>query len=77
MNAQEFQNDKLHIINWITQLQDYSLIEKIKSLMPTTDISDEQKAAIDKALDSVEKNGTLDHNDVMAETKKRYPHLFK
>lgn len=33
MNIQDFQNDKLSIINWVTQLQDQNLIEKIKELM--------------------------------------------
>lgn len=33
MNNHKLQNDKLHLINWITQIQDHALIEKIKSLM--------------------------------------------
>ena len=33
MDNQKLQNDKLHLINWITQIQDHALIEKIKSLM--------------------------------------------
>lgn len=33
MNHKQFQNDKLHLISWIAQIQDYHLIEKIKSLM--------------------------------------------
>ena len=33
MDNQKLQNDKLHLINWITQIQDHTLIEKIKSLM--------------------------------------------
>ena len=33
MNTPQFQNDKLKIINWITQLEDAALVEKIKSLM--------------------------------------------
>lgn len=33
MDNIKLQNDKLHLINWITQIQDHTLIEKIKSLM--------------------------------------------
>ena len=37
MDNQKLQNDKLHLINWITQIQDHTLIEKIKSLMSASD----------------------------------------
>ena len=74
MNIQELQNDKLNIINWISQLQDYSLVEKVKSIMSSPDaclLSNEQKKAIDEALQSIETKGTTPHNAVMEETKKR------
>jgi hypothetical protein len=79
MNAQQLQNDKLNIINWISQLQDYSLLEKVKSLMSSSDeclLSNEQKKAIDEGIQSIETNGTISHNIVMEETKKRFPHLY-
>ena len=79
VNTQQLQNDKLNIINWITQLQDDSLVEKIKSIMSSSDkclLSNEQKNAIDEALISVKTKGTTSHNSVMEETKNRYPHLF-
>ena len=79
MNTQQLQNDKLNIINWISQLQDYSLVEKIKELMSSTEtclLTNEQKNAIDEALHSIENKGTLHHNVVMEETKKRFPHLY-
>jgi hypothetical protein len=79
MNAQQLQNDKLNIINWISQLQDYNIIEKVKSIMSSSDIcllSNEQKMAKDEAIQSIEIKGTTPHNVVMEETKKRFPHLF-
>ncbi len=79
MNIQQLQNDKLNIINWISQLQDYSLVEKVKSIMSSPDaclLSNEQKKAIDEALQSIETKGTTPHNTVMEETKKRFPHLY-
>lgn len=36
MDHKQLQSDKLHLINWIIQIQDYTLIEKIKSLMSTS-----------------------------------------
>lgn len=39
MDTQKLQNDKLHLIQWITQIQDHILIEKIKSLMCTSNES--------------------------------------
>ena len=78
-NTQQLQNDKLSIINWITQLQDDSVVEKIKSIMSSSDkcsLSNDQKNAIDKSLISIKTKGTKPHNKVVEETKKRYPHLF-
>lgn len=78
MDIEQLQKDKLHIINWISQLQDYSLVEKIKSIMSSPDaclLSDAQKNAIDEALQSIETKGTTPHNTVMEETRKRFPHL--
>ena len=79
MNTQQLQNDKLSIISWMSQLEDFSLVEKVKSIMRSTDtclLSDEQKNAIDEALQSIELKGTTPHNSVMEETKKRFPHLY-
>lgn len=79
MNIQQLQNDKLSIINWISQLEDYSVIEKVKSIMSSPDeclLSNEQKNGIDEALQSIKMNGTTPHNSVMEETKKRFPHLY-
>ena len=79
LNTQQIQADKLNIINWITQLQDDVIVEKIKSLMSASDIcllTNEQKEAIDDALISIKTKGTIPHNIVVEETKKRYPHLF-
>jgi hypothetical protein len=39
MDTQKLQKDKLYLIQWITQIQDHALIEKIKSLMSTSNES--------------------------------------
>ena len=79
MDTQQLQNDKLNIINWITELQDDSLIEKIKGLMRSskgTILTNEQKNAIDQAFESIHQKGTTSHNTVIEDTKKRFPHLY-
>ena len=79
MNIQQLQNDKLNIINWISQLQDYTIVEKVKSIMTSPDeclLTSEQKKAIDEGLQSIKAKGTTPHNIVMEETKKRFPHLY-
>lgn len=80
MNTQELQNDKLNIIHWISELQDYSVVEKIKSIMNTTkedSLSMEQKMAINDAFISIEQQGTVSHESVMEQTKKKFPNLFQ
>ncbi|QSB27224.1 type II toxin-antitoxin system Phd/YefM family antitoxin [Flavobacterium sp. CLA17] len=39
-------------------------------------LSDNQKAAIDEALEDVANGRIHSHQDVMEKTKKRFPHLF-
>ncbi|PKP40792.1 MAG: hypothetical protein CVT96_07660 [Bacteroidetes bacterium HGW-Bacteroidetes-13] len=68
--------------------KDDSQIEAVKAFMKalkikfeiskekTVTLSGEQKKAIDQALASIETKGTIEHNTVMEETKKRFPHLF-
>ena len=79
MSTQQLQKDKLNIINWISQLEDISLVEKLKAIMSSSEtclLSDLQKKAIDEALESIKTEGTTPHNTVMEETKKRFPHLY-
>ena len=39
-------------------------------------LSSDQKKAINQAIASIETKGTIEHNTVVEETKKRFPHLF-
>ena len=80
VNNQQIQSDKLNIINWITQLNDDTLLEKVKSIMSTSDLcllDIEQKNAIDEAFSSIKTEGTKSHSTIIEETKLRYPHLFE
>lgn len=40
MDVQDLQNDKLDLIHWISELQDYTVVEKIKEIMSSSLISD-------------------------------------
>ncbi|TAH03264.1 MAG: hypothetical protein EAZ15_03420 [Sphingobacteriales bacterium] len=79
MNLQQFEADKLNIINWINHLQDFDTVEKVKSLMPLSNVfelTEAQKNAIDEALISLETSKAIPHELVMKETKERFGHLF-
>lgn len=56
METPKLQNDKLKIINWITQLEDHSLVEKIKSLMEEQGqpylLTTEQQEILDSQVNS-------------------------
>jgi len=56
------------------------VVEKIKAIMSKNkdvSLTLEQKNAIDQAFVSIEKNGTKTHDDVMEQTKKKFPNLFQ
>ena len=45
--------------------------------LPEEDLSEEQKKAIDIALEEFERGEGIPHEVVMDETRKRYPKYFK
>ena len=64
------------IEDWNRIKEKYSGLEKDLQQDVYT-LSDEQEKAIDKALESVKKDGGMSHEEVMKETRKRFPQLFK
>lgn len=58
MDTQQLQNDKLNIIHWISELQDYSVVEKIKAIMSKNkdEIPQWQKDILDKRLNDYKNN---------------------
>jgi len=69
------QNEKLKLIEWITSLQDDSIIERIKLIKMQyspkdwwDEISDEEKAAIEEGLKDIREGRVVPHEEV----KKRY-----
>lgn len=80
MSTQKLQNDKLDIIHWINELDDYAVIAKLKSMMNTSkeeDLSLAQKRAIDEALISIDTEILQSHGTVMEQTRLKFPHLFQ
>ena len=80
MSSHQLEHDKLKLIHWITELRDNTVIEKLQKIMSSEQsekLSNNEKKAIDEAINSIDKKGTLSHNQVMEETKNRYSNLFK
>ncbi len=73
MDTPQLQKDKLKIINWITQLEDYSLVEKIKSLMKEPGkpylLTKEQQEILDSQVNS-DKTLYTDSEVLFTELKK-------
>ncbi len=73
MDTPQLQKDKLKIINWITQLEDHSLVEKIKSLMKEPGkpypLTNEQQEILDSQVNS-DKSLFTDAEVLFTELKK-------
>lgn len=75
MNTTELQTDKLNIINWITEIQDASLVEKIKSLMNLDSkphkLSDEQQQILDSQI-GLDAKLYIDADRLVSDIKEKY-----
>ena len=73
MEVQDIQEKKLSLINWISQLQDISLIEKLTELQEDDiEIHQWQKDILDKRLSDYKNNPeqVLDFDTAMDEIEK-------
>ena len=79
----DIQSEKLNLIQWIVGVNDVNIIKRFKALQKDSEIeinktlTKEEKAAIDKGLQSIDEGRTHSHESVMKMTKKKYPNLFK
>ena len=79
----DIQLEKLNLIQWIVSVNDVNTIKRFKALQKSSEIDSnktltkEEKAAIDKGLQSIDEGRTHAHENVMKMTKKKYPNLFK
>jgi predicted transcriptional regulator len=75
--------EKLDIIQWLAGINDSRIIRQFmllkKSNVERTDInlSQAEKDAVDKALQSIEEGRYKTYEEVTNATRKKYPHLFK
>ena len=60
----------LALLNYIRTLEFVSFEER-------STLTDTEKQAIDIGIDALEQGKSFKHKEVMSETKKRYPDLFK
>lgn len=70
---------KISLIQQLLAVQHEVILDKIEALLKRElpSLTNEQKEAIDKGLNALENSDKIPHNQVMEETKKRYPNLFK
>ena len=75
MKESDVEREKLEIIKWVTGLQDRDAIEKLRLLRNSpkkldwwSEITDEEKAAIDKGLEDIKAGRVKPHK----EAKKLY-----
>lgn len=65
---------KIELTKAILDIENPKLIEEILQFIQSkSSLSDNQKASINEALQSLEKNEGIAHDKVMEETKIRYP----
>jgi predicted transcriptional regulator len=70
---------KISLAQKIFAIQQEMILDKIEALLnqeSSSPLSKEQKKAIDIGLKSLEEGDKIPHEQVMNETKKRYPNLF-
>jgi hypothetical protein len=77
MNLQE---EKLEIIKWLVGIEDRALINQfifLKNSNLRTELTTQEKNAIDVALKSVDEGRIKSHEEVLKATKSKFPQLFK
>lgn len=79
----DIRTEKLDIIQWLAGIEDSRIIKQFLALkksneeVTTTDLADEEKAAIEKGKTSINEGRTKSHDEVMRATKEKYPTLFR
>ena len=79
----DIQAEKRDLIHWLKATNDPKTIKLLQTFRQSheeaTDfeISDEEKAAIDQGLDSINQGRVVTHDEVMQSAKEKFPNLFK
>ncbi len=75
--------EKQELVEWVKNLKDEYLLQQLKMLKKRdstefeANISEAEKVAIDKALDSYQNGNFYTHDEVKEQMKKKFPQLFK
>ena len=64
--------EKQHILQWIKDLKDEKIIEKILDLKEKTEISDFENQSIQKGLKDIEDGSFSSHNEVLERFKTKF-----
>ncbi len=75
MKTSQLQSDKLNIINWITEIQDSSIVEKIKVIMSSDrkpyNLTDEQQEILDSQI-GLDSSLYVDADKLVSDIKAKY-----
>lgn len=77
------QAEKLDIIQWLAKVNDSNIIRQFMLLKRSNEevvsasLSEAEKKAVDKGLESLRKGRFKTHNEVTEATRKKFTHLFK
>ena len=75
MKTSQLQSDKLNIINWITEIQDSSIVEKIKVIMSSKrrsyNLTDEQQEILDSQI-GLDSSLYVDADKLVSDIKAKY-----
>lgn len=69
---------KISLAQRLFAIQQENILDKIDALLTreASSLSKDQKKAIDKGILELDNGDKIPHDEVMADTKKRYPNLF-
>ena len=75
MDTNQLQIDKLNIINWITEIQDASILEKVKEIMSLDSkpykLTNEQQKILDSQI-GLDSNLYVDADKFVSDIKVKY-----
>ena len=77
MEVMNLETRKINLINWISTIQEDSILEKVEEIQKEkTDwwdtISDKDKKAINEGLDQLDRGEHLTHSEVRAKINERF-----
>jgi len=79
----DIQTEKLELIKWVAEIDDYRIIKQIKTLQrsnredASSDLTDAEKSAIDEGLRSIQEGRVKSHDEVKKITGEKFRDLFK